>query len=648
MTVLILLLQQDAQVRKTIKGPPWTQWLDRFMKWAFQDVPQTVQKLGVPLAFLVAAGVIALLIWKRHALVAWWRSRSAVFQGGVLAVVLVGGIAAVGSGAYVWHYMQHDNDFCNSCHVMEEPFKRFQTSEHSQLSCHDCHQQSIWASLRQVQLWVANRPEDVGPHAPVPSDVCARCHNVDNPDSTWQRISQTAGHRVHLEADTSALANIQCVTCHGAELHRFVPADQTCGQSGCHESSKTEIVLGKMAGQTDFHCTICHDFTTPVPEKAPLDTVRAALVPRLEDCDSCHEMKKVLVGLDPSVDPHDAVCGTCHNPHTQEAPEAAKERCAECHSPAASLTPFHRGLPPGVLEDCIGCHMPHTFKVEGKNCIACHADIIGGTPTMGPKAHGAEHTEGPVLPPSQPPVSLAMVADVPGAVNRPGVAQASLGRTSSSSWPIIALVLQQQQQRQRFNHLDHRDVECTDCHSSRETHGQVTLESRSQCLQCHHSTRVVTTRRGCAGCHGRSELGTARAVEIMMRIVGRTRTREVAFAHDKHASLSCATCHGGGVSMRVERTCASCHENHHTASADCTSCHRDNAREVHTRNVHIGGCAGSGCHEQASYGSMTQGRNTCLACHTNMRDHRPGKACAACHKVTFASATHRSERNGRR
>jgi hypothetical protein len=34
---------------------------------------------------------------------------------------------------------------------------------------------------------------------------------------------------------------------------------------------------------------------------------------------------------------------------------------------------------------------------------------------------------------------------------------------------------------------------------------------------------------------------------------------------------------------------------------------------------------------------MTQGRNTCLACHGDRVDHRPGRACAACHRVTFAS-----------
>lgn len=89
--------------------------------------------------------------------------------------------------------------------------------------------------------------------------------------------------------------------------------------------------------------------------------------------------------------------------------------------------------------------------------------------------------------------------------------------------------------------------------------------------------------------------------------------------------------------MRVARTCASCHENHHTAAADCTTCHGTTARQAHTREVHTQSCAGSGCHELQGYGSMTVGRNTCLACHVDMNDHQPGRACAACHRVTFAS-----------
>ena len=167
------------------------------------------------------------------------------------AAVLV--IGAAGFGTVSWNYMQHDNAFCTGCHIMKGPFQRFTGSKHDSLSCHACHQQSIFASARQLYLWVADRPQQISMHAKVPTRVCAGCHvQGDKEKEKWKRIATTAGHRVHLESDSSALRNVQCTTCHGLEVHRFVPVDSTCGQSGCHIS--TEIRLGKMAGQTGFHC----------------------------------------------------------------------------------------------------------------------------------------------------------------------------------------------------------------------------------------------------------------------------------------------------------------------------------------------------------------------------------------------------------
>jgi predicted CXXCH cytochrome family protein len=636
MTALALLVQKDEHAREGIEGPSTPQWLDRIMEWALQGVPPVVQKLGGPVGLVLAVVVVALVVWKRKTILGWWRRRSAIFKRAVVAVVALGAIAAFGTGAYVWDYVQHDNNFCNSCHVMQEPFERFQMSEHSDLGCHDCHSQSVWASLRQLRLWVANRPEEVGPHAPVPTEVCADCHITEDPDSTWQRISATVGHRVHLEADTSALKNVMCVTCHGKEVHRFTPVDETCGQSGCHDPDKTQIVLGDMAGQTHFHCVTCHQFTAPVSEEAPLDTVRVALVPALEQCRSCHAMEKVLAGLDPDVDPHNAVCGTCHNPHTQESPAVAAGRCAECHAPAETLTPFHRGLRSEVVENCVGCHEPHTFLVEGDDCVACHADIVGGTPTAGPRAPEGQQTrlerddrrEAIVAAVARKsfvrPIGLVSAPDAPTAMG------ASLGFPGTlGGFGHGAL------QQPRFNHLDHRDIQCTSCHVSRRTHGEVTLESRTQCLQCHHSR--VAAARGCARCHTGGEISDPRLVEVAMTIRGQTTPRRIAFDHDNHASVGCATCHTDGPTLGVSRTCASCHENHHTPTADCTTCHRATARQAHTREVHTRGCAGSGCHQSDQYGSMTQGRNTCLACHGDRVDHRPGRACAACHRVTFAS-----------
>lgn len=672
---------------------PAPEWLGDAMRWALGEVPRLVQLWGGVFAALVGLAIAGLIWWRRRWIRDWWMDRTHAFKWTLGGAVLTAVVFFALAGVLSWDYMQHDNDFCNSCHIMAESFEKFQTSEHAELQCHDCHQQSVFASARQLYLWVADRPEEIGPHAPVPREVCVQCHVTDDPDSTWQRISATVGHRVHLEADTSALSDVSCVTCHGVEVHRFAPADQTCGQSGCHEPGKTEVVLGEMAGQTGFHCVTCHEFTAPVTEETPLDTARQALVPSLENCRSCHEMENLLVGLDPELDPHDAVCGTCHNPHTQEAPEEASGRCAECHAPADTLTPFHRGIETAVLEDCVGCHAAHTFVVEGENCVACHADIVGRIPTAGPRAprsggarspsgdrsdagssvgtvawrespHGRVETRG--RNPHEASVARAAPAGADGGPRRTDVVEpaagvsfmlASTGGRPPGGDPAIlrtyatmrlgeaeAVELLQQQQA-RFDHRDHEDLECIDCHTSRQTHGQVSIESRAQCLDCHHTRPVVD--RGCARCHGTSGVVGTRPVTIGIEVRGRTTQRRVGFDHGDHAGVGCAQCHTRGTTLAVSRDCADCHDSHHTARADCITCHAEPAQAAHTREVHTRGCAGSSCHESARYGAMTEGRNTCLTCHRDQVDHRPGRTCAECHRVTFATATDPAAEAGR-
>ncbi len=129
------------------------------------------------------------------------------------------------------------------------------------------------------------RDEKIPAHAKVPRKVCERCHVQGAAKETWQAIASTAGHRTHLESDSSALkGKVECLTCHARTAHRFVPADSTCVQKGCHLTDDTKIKLGKMAGQTDFHCTICHKFTKPVAALATRDSAAGALRPSLKQC----------------------------------------------------------------------------------------------------------------------------------------------------------------------------------------------------------------------------------------------------------------------------------------------------------------------------------------------------------------------------
>lgn len=341
----------------------------------FLNFPQALQIAGVLVAGILTA-VGAVLVWRhRRRLVRWVTGLPRVVHaiaGGVAVVALVGGVWAGFSG---WHYVQHDNGFCTGCHVMGPAFVRFTESEHSQLECHDCHRQSVVASMRQLYLWVADRPEDIGAHSPVPTGICAECHIGEGPTANerWERIVTTQGHALHLDSRHEDLADVQCVTCHSTEVHRFVPAEETCAQSGCHLPEETRIALGEMGSQTTLHCLGCHEFTAQVAGGGP-----SPLFPTAQSCDGCHDHEEVWLTLASNVDPHEGVCASCHDPHTQEEAAAAVRTCtgAGCHDGnLTALTPFHRGLNHGVIDDCSVCHKAHDFVVDGEDCTACHVDL---------------------------------------------------------------------------------------------------------------------------------------------------------------------------------------------------------------------------------------------------------------------------------
>jgi nitrate/TMAO reductase-like tetraheme cytochrome c subunit len=565
--------------------------------------PQWLQIGGLVVGVLLAIAIVVILWRRRRGIIAWFAAlpRGALVGLGATAVVIVAGLVALGRVS--WNYTQHNNDFCVSCHVMTTSYERFQQSEHKTLECHDCHQQSIFASARQVYYWVAERPADIPPHAKVPTRVCANCHIQERPDSVWKRISATAGHRVHLDSlGNSDLRGIQCVTCHGTELHRFLPVESTCGQSGCHTA--TEIRLGKMADQTQLHCVTCHQFTVPVSEHLSTDSASRMLVPTTRECLGCHAMRNILADFEVTRDPHHGECGACHDPHKQRTPAAAFESCTTsgCHARPDTLTPLHRGLPAGALAQCGSCHEAHTWTVKGTACLQCHQDIFA--------------------PSRNPPRRATRSAALPGN-SRVLLAAFFTPRRADDSLPP-------------FSHATHRSVSCTSCHSSRERHGQLVLQSARDCMACHHDPARTTA--DCTSCHERAALPARAAVATTVRTSTRLepRTRTLPFSHAEHTTIACNDCHTAGVTL-APRACTDCHTEHHRATANCSSCHEQPARAAHPRSVHHG-CGGSGCHADAAVLALAPTRSVCLVCHQNLVNHQPGRDCASCHATGWQAA----------
>ena len=594
------------------------------VRFLLQSVPQWMQIGGVVVGAVGMLVAVYFMWTRRAALVSFAKVQSTKIKVITGVVVALGVLGVAVAGAKSWDYMQHDNGFCTGCHVMETAFFRFEESEHDSLSCHDCHQQSIFASSRQLYLWVAERPQEIGEHAPVANAVCETCHVTGEPE-VWQRIATTAGHRTHLETDS---LEVMCVDCHGQEVHRFVPVDQTCGQSGCHVTEDTDIAIGAMQQQTSLHCTTCHQFVVDVPQLATRDSAAASMTPDFERCTSCHEMQSVLEDFDPALDPHSGTCGTCHNPHTQVAAEDAAMSCTTsgCHDTWQN-EPFHTGTSHlNVGERCSVCHDPHQARVDASDCTACHTSVMQRSDVprsvrdrlrrvvpfdtsaalRGPIGSTFDDNRTFTGPIRSPPTDGFWGIGVMG----PDVFLQVSSLLQASIVPADS-----------FQHDAHTELSCLTCHTTSGGHGPLTFEAPRGCQICHHQAPLQSE---CADCHAANSLTQTFAASVAVAVEGSPqRDRSAVFRHDQHGDTACVTCHTQAVSLAVAdvvQTCSECHTDHHAANVACVQCH-SNAYET----------------SLTAHQPPTDAHQACDECHdveTVRRLFPDSLFCATCHELS--------------
>jgi hypothetical protein len=471
----------------------------------------------------------------------------------------------------MYDYIEHDNEFCLTCHLMSEPYERFAKSAHRDLGCKSCHKPTLVGRSKMALTQIIENPEELEEHAQVPDSKCEACHVKGDPEK-WAQIASTAGHRVHLESKDSSLQGLQCVNCHSSSVHEFAATDKTCGQSGCHEN--VSIKLGKMSKLT-LHCAACHDFTRELPQQVTsTDSLDHALAPKARECLGCHQMRELVAQQFSGEDPHNAECALCHNPHEQTTPLQAVKTCASsgCHEAVETITPMHRGVSAGALAQCTQCHAAHKFEAKTGNCQSCHQKVL----TEQPQA-------------------------------------ASAGA---------------------FSHPRHRNVTCESCHNNSRQHGEVTVKTNAQCQSCHHKAPVANNCSSChaASEFAAKPYPTTQNFAISAG-QGSTKTRQANFDHRRHAGVSCAQCHRDEVTRSAANVeCSACHKEHHKPTATCMACHPTPRANAHTVNVHVG-CAGSGCHSKLPVPGVPRTRQFCLACHQTLVNHKPGGNCADCHKL---------------
>ena len=182
-----------------------------------------------------------------------------------------------------------------------------------------------------------------------------------------------------------------------------------------------------------------------------------------------------------------------------------------------------------------------------------------------------------------------------------------------------------------FDHRRHESVSCRTCHGTGGQHRASFIRTPRDCAACHHS---VERARDCRSCHSDAQLeGVATAfTALSFTVWDSARTRLLPFTHRMHERVACTTCHATPITLARSRECASCHEQHHRAEAQCSACHQKPASTAHPRDAHLT-CGAAQCHAPRVAPAANLSRNLCLICHGERREHEAGSSCASCHKI---------------
>jgi hypothetical protein len=180
-------------------------------------------------------------------------------------------------------------------------------------------------------------------------------------------------------------------------------------------------------------------------------------------------------------------------------------------------------------------------------------------------------------------------------------------------------------------HDAHSGVACAECHraSAATTVRALTID---QCQSCHHGAEQQWT---CEHCH-ETRADVQSAQQFALGVWPEPRTRTLAFQHDRHAQLACASCHRAMPALTPAESCASCHQDHMAAEVRCATCHVAPLAGAHDVNAHLT-CGGSGCHSAPDVEAVADTRAVCLLCHQAQEDHEPGGVCVECHRVRPAT-----------
>ena len=296
-------------------------------------------------------------------------------------IALAGLFMIVGMGYTAYRindYFEHDPNACMTCHVHDAQNQKWAHSEHKMVTCHECHHATKKEQMIQMYRFAFKGVKSVSPrHGEilVAWKICYQCHWERNPKyPEAKNISHSRLHARHYYME-----QIECVKCHGYNIHQFTAEPRFCIR--CH---KNREVHG--TGMEGLACLNCHTDRT------------VDLKPGRSKCLFCHGSEKVREQLiaDGTLDvthyqpdektikkaikikltpdaPMQFFCYTCHKPHKNVRPNWGI--CETCHRNILDVG-AHKLHIQGMNLKCKQCHEPNIWRVTPekakKECVKCH------------------------------------------------------------------------------------------------------------------------------------------------------------------------------------------------------------------------------------------------------------------------------------
>ncbi|NIN09964.1 MAG: hypothetical protein GTN62_00975 [Gemmatimonadales bacterium] len=421
-------------------------------------------------------------------------------------------------------------------------------------------------------------------------DRCYNCHN--EPERVEELENTTLVHRVHI-----AEHNVECTQCHTPIEHRLVSLTETfeLDCSACHR--RVHEVQQRMYAGIGGHGV----------EDAPSSMFLARVT-----CRGCHELPTSINGHERVQAAGEASCMSCHGiryanilPAWQQEMERRHGRAAEAvrrASAVAGSAPVRRRA-----------RVDSLLRLAREN-----VELV----RLGKGAHNITYGDRLLR------ASLELVREAVRVGGLPyAVEDVDLGPALGENVCLQCHVGVERRavafRGRQFDHARHvigGGLECSQCHSALDEHGQTLLATPSDCAACHH--RRIDPMN-CARCHE----GPGGAPEATYELP----TGD--FSHEPHrtAGLPCSACHTRPAMSAAELRCETCHELHHRPEATCLSCHRGGVKDKHDRSFAHLQC--SQCHGAKVEGLVEWSREICTVCHVDRTEHNAPAACNLCHEV---------------